>query len=115
MHFVNLLSSHLNPSSEPLSALLAQTAPSRSPNRFDLKQQMSSSFYAGKRILEAMHSAPRYADAVYSMARTACGNVNGTILDFGAGDGVFVDKFFSERISVDCVEPDPGNQSRLKI
>ena len=43
--------------------------------------------YAGHRILEAMRSAPRYADAVYRLMRSALTPGSARVLDFGAGDG----------------------------
>lgn len=70
--------------------------------------------YAGHRILEAMRSAPRYADAVYAHTRAAFSSVEGPILDFGAGDGAFVERFLRDGAAVDCVEPDATNQSALR-
>jgi putative flippase GtrA/SAM-dependent methyltransferase len=70
--------------------------------------------YAGVRILEVMHSAPRYADAVYAHARAAYTSAEGPILDFGAGDGAFVRRFLRDGTAVDCVEPDAANQSTLR-
>jgi putative flippase GtrA/SAM-dependent methyltransferase len=71
--------------------------------------------YAGHRILEVMHSAPRYADAVYAHARAAYPSAEGPILDFGAGDGAFVKRFLRDGTAVDCVEPDTANQSALRV
>jgi SAM-dependent methyltransferase len=73
-----------------------------------------ASVYAGRRILEAMRSAPRYADAIYALVRDAQGSVDGRILDFGAGDGVFVQRFLADGIAVDCVEPDSDNRTALQ-
>ena len=70
--------------------------------------------YASARILEVMHSAPRYADAVYAHARDSYTSAEGPILDFGAGDGAFVERFLRNGIAVDCVEPDTANQSALR-
>ena len=41
----------------------------------------------GRRVLEAMRSAPRYTDAIYRLVRSAIPSAPGAILDFGAGDG----------------------------
>jgi SAM-dependent methyltransferase len=76
--------------------------------------QSSSSTYAGHRVLEAMRSAPRYADEVYAQVRSACHQFAGPILDFGAGDGMFAEKFLRDGIAVDCVEPDPAAQAKLR-
>jgi putative flippase GtrA len=69
---------------------------------------------AGHRVLEAMRGAPRYADEVYARVRSACHSVTGHILDFGAGDGVFAEKFLRDGFVVDCVEPDAANQANLR-
>ena len=74
----------------------------------------AASGYEGHRILEAMRSAPRYAEAIYLHIRSAYNEKAPAVLDFGAGDGVFVDKFLREGIEVDCVEPDLSNQTRLR-
>jgi putative flippase GtrA/SAM-dependent methyltransferase len=70
--------------------------------------------YAGHRILEAMRSAPHYADAIYAYARFASAPVEGPILDFGAGDGVFAERFLRDGVEVECVEPDCTNQAALR-
>ena len=70
--------------------------------------------YAGHRILEAMRTAPRYTDAVYAHARSALSSNEGPILDFGAGDGTFVERFVRDGVAVECVEPDAANQSALR-
>jgi SAM-dependent methyltransferase len=69
--------------------------------------------YAGHRILEAMRSAPHYADAVYRVMRSALPPGSGRVLDFGAGDGMFAERMLREGNKVDCVEPDPDNQRAL--
>jgi SAM-dependent methyltransferase len=69
--------------------------------------------YAGHRILEAMRSAPRYADAVYRLMRSALTPGSARVLDFGAGDGMFAERMLRDGIKVDCVEPDPDNQHAL--
>jgi putative flippase GtrA/SAM-dependent methyltransferase len=78
------------------------------------KTQSDLSNYAGHRVLEAMRSAPRYADEVYAQVRSACQPVAGPILDFGAGDGMFAEKFLRDGIAVDCVEPDAANHANLR-
>jgi SAM-dependent methyltransferase len=70
--------------------------------------------YRGHRILEAMHSAQRYAEAVFEEIRAACPATARDLLDFGAGDGVFVAKFMAGNRRVDCVEPDPTLRQRLQ-
>jgi SAM-dependent methyltransferase len=76
-------------------------------------QTQAASDYAGHRMLEAMRSAPRYADAIYASVRDAAAGHKGPILDFGAGDGVFAERFLRDGIAVDCVEPDKANQVAL--
>jgi SAM-dependent methyltransferase len=71
--------------------------------------------YGGHRILEAMRSAPRYGDAVYAFAKSACGSLSAPILEFGAGEGAFVERFLRDGTAVDCVEPDPLNQEALRL
>jgi SAM-dependent methyltransferase len=70
--------------------------------------------YSGHRILEAMRSAPRYADAVYAMAKASVARTNKQIVEFGAGDGAFVERFRNDGHSVVCVEPDRRNQEALR-
>jgi SAM-dependent methyltransferase len=53
-----------------------------------------------------MRGAPRYADAIFSEIRARCPSRESSILDFGAGDGVFVEKFHAGNFRIDCVEPD---------
>src|SRR6516165_127983 len=76
--------------------------------------QSTQTPYVGHRILEAMHSAARYTDAVFAEARAAMPPAATRILDFGAGDGVFVDRFRAEGVAVECVEPDPRLQVVLR-
>src|SRR5262249_3510015 len=68
--------------------------------------QSAQTPYVGHRILEAMHSATRYTDAIFSEIRAAMPPAAARILDFGAGDGAFVDRFGMSGLAVDCVEPD---------
>jgi 2-polyprenyl-3-methyl-5-hydroxy-6-metoxy-1,4-benzoquinol methylase len=70
--------------------------------------------YAGHRILEAMRRAPHYANAIYAYARFASAPVEGPILDFGAGDGVFAERFLRDGVEVECVEPDCIHQAALR-
>lgn len=70
--------------------------------------------YAGHRILEAMRGAQRYAQEIYRQIRRAHPEAAGPVLDFGAGDGVFAEKFAGDRIAVDCVEPNPALRSGLR-
>lgn len=61
-----------------------------------------------------MRSAPRYADTIYAHTKAACVNPNRPILEFGAGDGAFVERFLRDGTTVECVELDPHNQSILR-
>jgi SAM-dependent methyltransferase len=70
--------------------------------------------YGGQRILEAMRSAPRYTDVVYARTKAACLNRQRPILEFGAGDGAFVERFLQDGMMVECVEPDAYNQAVLR-
>jgi hypothetical protein len=49
--------------------------------------------YAGNRILEAMRSGGRYGDPIFRELRGAVPEDASTMLDFGAGAGVFLEKF----------------------
>ena len=69
--------------------------------------------YTGHRILEAMRSAPRYADAIYRMIMASMTPGRSRILDFGAGDGMFAERFLRDGSRIDCVEPDPDNRRAL--
>jgi SAM-dependent methyltransferase len=77
---------------------------------------MVPSRYAAKghRFLEAMRGANRYANAVFAEIEAVAPPVGARILDFGAGDGVFFEKFDALGHSVDCVEPDPDFSAQLK-
>jgi SAM-dependent methyltransferase len=70
--------------------------------------------YQGHRILEAMHSAQRYAQAVFEEIRAARPATAQDLLDFGAGDGLFLAKFMAKDCRVDCVEPDASLRQRLQ-
>jgi SAM-dependent methyltransferase len=60
-----------------------------------------------------MRGAPRYASAIFSEVQSYCPSRDSSILDFGAGDGVFVEKFHAERLQIDCIEPDLQLRSSL--
>lgn len=74
---------------------------------------MTSLSYPGHRILAAMRSAPRYADAIFRLLRAAVPPGSSRILDFGAGDGMYAERFLREGGRIDCVEPDPANRRSL--
>ena len=80
----------------------------------DVGARMTETEYSGHRILEAMRSASRYTDAVYAMARAQVGSGEKQIVEFGAGDGAFVERFRNDGFSVLCVEPDKRNQEALR-
>lgn len=73
----------------------------------------STGQYQGHHILEAMHAAPRYADAIFREILKLSPGRSSRILDFGAGDGMFAAKFYGAGFSVDCVEPDPSLRKSL--
>ena len=56
----------------------------------------------------------RYANEIYLQLRSATPSVVGPTLDFGAGDGLFAEKFLSDGTAVECVEPDVVNQGILR-
>jgi SAM-dependent methyltransferase len=70
--------------------------------------------YGGRRILEAMHSAVRYSDAMFTDLAAAMPAGTTRILDFGAGDGTFVDRFRARGVAVECLEPDPELHEALQ-
>ncbi len=76
--------------------------------------QTTEQGYAGKRVLEAMRSAVQYGEAIFKELRAAAPQSRSTILDFGAGDGFFLEKFQSQGVAVDAVEPDPRLQVALR-
>jgi SAM-dependent methyltransferase len=69
--------------------------------------------YAGHRILEAMRNAPRYADAIYRLIVASAPPGRSRILDFGAGDGMFAERFLQDGSKVDSVEPDSVSRETL--
>jgi len=68
--------------------------------------------YEGHRFLEAMRSAPHYAEAIYRLIRSVA-PATGPILDFGAGDGHFAEFFLRDGIGIECIEPDTRNMAAL--
>jgi SAM-dependent methyltransferase len=70
--------------------------------------------YVGHRILEAMHEAVRYSEAIFQKLQDAMPPAAGHVLDFGAGDGLFVDKFLAKGRKVDSVEPDVDLRDHLR-
>ena len=80
----------------------------------DIGTNMTSVEYSGHRILEAMHCAPKYTDAIYAMAKAPVENKKTRVVEFGAGDGSFVKRFCNDGHSVLCVEPDQKNQEILR-
>ncbi len=68
--------------------------------------------YAGRRILTAMKAATRYTNCIFGIAQQAA-PTGGSVLDFGAGDGVFAAKFADAGVPVQCVEPDPELRAGL--
>lgn len=76
--------------------------------------QTTEQGYAGTRVLEAMRGAAQYGEAIFQELRTAAPKTKSTILDFGAGDGFFLEKFHSHGVAVDAVEPDPRLQVALR-
>jgi SAM-dependent methyltransferase len=74
---------------------------------------MKNEGYTGRRILEAMHKAVKYSDAVQTMIETAIPKGVSKLLEFGAGDGAFVKRFEAKGFTVDCVEIDAGLRAGL--
>jgi SAM-dependent methyltransferase len=69
--------------------------------------------YGGHRILEAMHQAVNYTAEISRLIETSRPLSATRILEFGAGDGVFVRKMLANGLTIDCVEPDTGLQREL--
>ena len=75
---------------------------------------MSAAPYAGVDNLDVMAAfAPKYNRFLVRMAQT---HLHGekTVVDFGAGTGIFAATLRDERLEVICVEPDPSLQEKLK-
>jgi SAM-dependent methyltransferase len=70
--------------------------------------------YVGHHILEAMRSATRYSSAIFEDMQSAMPPHARNVLDFGAGDGLFVQKFGESGVTVDSVEPDLELRARLQ-
>ena len=62
--------------------------------------------YEGVRILEAMHEAVRYNASLFDLIKQTKPAAAKHILEFGAGDGVFIGKFHGEGVVVEGVERD---------
>jgi len=67
---------------------------------------MNRESYSGQRILEAMHKAVKYSDAVHAIIERAIPKDSNGVLEFGAGDGAYLKRFEGKGLTVDCVEPD---------
>jgi SAM-dependent methyltransferase len=67
-----------------------------------------TSEYSGLRILESMHDAVNYTQAVYDLAMRARPKDCRNVMEFGAGDGAFAKKFAAHGDRIDCVEIDAG-------
>lgn len=74
----------------------------------------STTQYSGRRILESMHEAANYTQAVFDRLLRARPADGARILEFGAGDGAFVKKFATLGTEVDCVEIDHGLRDILR-
>lgn len=70
--------------------------------------------YSGRRILESMHEAVNYTQAVFDLAVRSRPADCGRMLEFGAGDGAFVQKFVAQGARIDCVELDPALRQILQ-
>ena len=70
--------------------------------------------YAGHRILEAMQDAVLYSETILDKLTHLEPQRAAKILDFGAGDGLFLRKLRARGISVDCFEPDLILQDNLR-
>ena len=73
-----------------------------------------TSEYSGRRILESMHEAVNYTQAVYYLALRARPENCRTVMEFGAGDGAFARKFAAHGDRIDCVEIDAGLREILR-
>ena len=76
-------------------------------------QSLSTPDYGGRRILEAMNDAPRYADAIERQLMRFAASAP-RILDFGAGDGLYAGRLRGRGLTIDCVELDPELRRQLK-
>jgi len=79
-----------------------------------MDQAKTEDLYQGLRILEAMRSAERYAEEIYRQIRRVPLGPSARVLDFGAGDGVFLEKFSRDNVAIECVEPDVALQGVLR-
>ncbi len=74
---------------------------------------MTNAEYSGRRILEAMHEAVHYTQAVSDLIEEAWPETARQVLEFGAGDGAFVKQFRGKGADVDCVEIDTQLRTSL--
>jgi SAM-dependent methyltransferase len=70
--------------------------------------------YQARRILEAMRGANNYSAEIYRQIREVPLGRSARVLDFGAGDGLFLEKFARDNVTTDCVEPDPHFREVLR-
>ncbi len=75
---------------------------------------MNFSVYQGLRVLEVMHNAVKYHDAVQALIQASIPDGLTPLLELGAGDGAFVKRFESRGFTVDCVEIDDGLRAALE-
>jgi SAM-dependent methyltransferase len=74
---------------------------------------MDHQYFTGRRILEVMHQAVKYSDAIQALIETAIPKGVIKLLEFGAGDGTFVKRFEAKGFRVDCVEIDDALRAGL--
>lgn len=74
----------------------------------------STGEYSGRRILESMHEAVRYTQAVFDLVLRARPADCRAILEFGSGDGAFVRKFAADGVRIDCVEIDESLRETVR-
>ena len=70
--------------------------------------------YEGVRILAAVHEAVRYNASLFDLIKQIKPKTAKRVLEFGAGDGIFIKKFQDEKIAVEGVEPDPALRGLLE-
>jgi SAM-dependent methyltransferase len=70
--------------------------------------------YTGHRVLEAMHEAVHYTQAISSLIEKAWPAHAIRVLEFGAGDGAFIRRFREAGQNVDCVEIDDWLRAGLR-
>ena len=62
--------------------------------------------YAGKENLDFLEKVPNYMDVIEGLITTFLGNET-TVLDFGAGSGIYARRLAAKNINVSCIEIDP--------